>query len=468
MKKLQFFSMAALLLVGAIACTKDPVPSPLSSVIVQDGNKTVSATIDHTAKTVKFDKFAELDDFAAVKVSIAVAEGASLVSPAADAVVDFTKQPVKIVVNDGVNDQTYSMTAKTPDPFKSITVAGKPAVVDGINITLPYDKETMDITKLKLDIVLRKGAAVVNPEGAVFDFSVKTTQGLTISYLNKDYIYQVRLEGYDPDSNPLVKAGWRSANDFYGSLSKHITIYKNDKLGKAKDQTGFLAEIGKGGKMLALGKGNDAYKCINDAVQLPEAKDYPIIVNGISGINQAIFSEGQFVYSSGATFVCLAQEPDGSFVLCPQAREPLPTAPWWKPSVSMLDLDGKTIIKEGWVPHNLFGGYYMVLANGKAMTAEEMGKTGLWNDWFDGDAVHAREFIGLTKDGTVYVFVCGRGKDGNGGLAMKEVVDIMILAGCDRAMTLEGSRSANMLINGKKTVEENDGTKVVKALVCFK
>lgn len=110
----------------------------------------------------------------------------------------------------------------------------------------------------------------------------------------------------------------------------------------------------------------------------------------------------------------------------------------------------------------------MVLANGKAMTAEEMGKTGLWNDWFDGDAVHAREFIGLTKDGTVYVFVCGRGKDGNGGLAMKDVVDIMILAGCDRAMTLEGSRSANMLINGKKTVEENDGTKVVKALVCFK
>ena len=80
MKKLQFFSMAALLLVGAIACTKDPVPSPLSSVIVQDGNKTVSAAIDHTAKTVKFDKFAELDDFAAVKVSIAVAKGASLVS----------------------------------------------------------------------------------------------------------------------------------------------------------------------------------------------------------------------------------------------------------------------------------------------------------------------------------------------------------------------------------------------------
>ena len=90
--------------------------------------------------------------------------------------------------------------------------------------------------------------------------------------------------------------------------------------------------------MLALGKGNDAYKCINDAVQLPEAKDYPIIVNGISGINQAIFSEGQFVYSSGATFVCLAQEPDGSFVLCPQARVPLPTAPWWKPSVSMLTI----------------------------------------------------------------------------------------------------------------------------------
>ena len=468
MKEYQNFLMASLLLVGAIACTKDAIPSPLSSVTVKDGDKEVVAEIDHTAKTVKFDKFAEIDDFAAVKVNIAVANGASLVSPAADAVVDFTKQPVEIVVNDAVNDVIYSMTAKKPDPFKGVKVGGKPASVEGINITLPYDKETMDITRLKLDIALRKGANVVKPAEAVFDFSVKTTQGLTISYLGKDYIYQVRLEGYDPDSNPLVKAGWRSANDFYGSLPKHITIYKNEKLGKTKDQTGFLAEIGKGGKMLALGNGNSAYKSINEVAELPEAKDYPVIVNGISGINQAIISDGGFVYSSGSTFPCLAQEEDGTFVLCLQAREPLPAAPWWKSSLFMLDIDGTTKLKEGWVPKNLIGGYYMVMANGKAMTAAEMGKTGLYNNWFDGDAVHSREFIGLKKDGTVYVFVCGRGKDGNGGLAMKEVVDIMILAGCDRAMTLEGSTSANMLINGKKTDEYNDGTKQMKAIICFR
>ena len=134
----------------------------------------------------------------------------------------------------------------------------------------------------------------------------------------------------------------------------------------------------------------------------------------------------------------------------------------------MLDIDGTSKLKEGWVPQNLISGYYMVVANGKAMTAAEMGKTGLYNNWFDGDAVHSREFIGLKEDGTVYVFVCGRGKDGNGGLAMKEVVDIMILAGCDRAMTLEGSTSANMLINGKKTDEYNDGTKQMKAIICFR
>lgn len=457
-----------LLVAGAVACTKDAVPSPLSGVTVQDGAKEVKAVIDHSAKTVKFDKFAEIDDFAAVKVNITVAKGATLVSPAADAVVDFTKQPVEIVVNDGNGDVKYSMTAKNPDPFKSISVGGKPAVVDGINITLPYDKETMDITKLKLEIVLRSGAKVVKPADAVFDFSVKTTQALTISYLNKDFIYQVRLEGYDPDSNPLVKAGWRNANDFYGSLPKHMTIYKNEKLGKSKDQTGFLLEIGKGGQMLALGNGNSKFHNINDAAKLPETKDYPVIVNGISGINQAIFSNGKCVYSSGSTYPCLAQEKDGSFVLCPQARVPLPAEPWWKPSLYMLDLDGKTKLKEDWVPQNLIGGYYMVVANGKAMTADEMKKTGLYNNWFDGDAPHAREFFGLTKDGTVYVFVCGRGKDGNGGLAMKEVVDIMLLAGCDRAMTLEGSDSANMLINGKKTDEYNDGTKDMNAIVCFK
>ena len=188
MKEYQNFLMASLLLVGAIACTKDAIPSPLSSVTVKDGDKEVVAEIDHTAKTVKFDKFAEIDDFAAVKVNIAVANGASLVSPAADAVVDFTKQPVEIVVNDAVNDVIYSMTAKKPDPFKGVKVGGKPASVEGINITLPYDKETMDITRLKLDIALRKGANVVKPAEAVFDFSVKTTQGLTISYLGKDYI----------------------------------------------------------------------------------------------------------------------------------------------------------------------------------------------------------------------------------------------------------------------------------------
>lgn len=257
MIKFQKLLMATVFLAGAISCSKDAIPSPLSSVTVKDGDKEVMAEINHTAKTVKFDKFAGIDDFAAVKVSITVVNGATLVSPAAEAVVDFTKQPVEIVVNDAVNDVTYSMTAKTPDPFKSVKVGGKSANVDGINITIPYDKETMDITRLKLDIALRKGAKIVKPAESVFDFSVKTTQGLTISYLGKDYIYQVRLEGYDPDSNPLVKAGWRSANDFYGSLPKHITIYKNEKLGKTKDQTGFLAEIGKGGKMLALGKGNE-------------------------------------------------------------------------------------------------------------------------------------------------------------------------------------------------------------------
>lgn len=385
MKNLKYLGLA-LLTLGAISCSsskdddpvKNPILQPIQEVIAKDGTAEVKAEIDHAARTIKLPSFVNTEDMSAVEVKFTIKEGAKLIKPAPISTLDFTKQPIEVVVNNAVRDLTYSMTAE------------KPVI------------------------------------------------------------------------NPIKKAGFEPAEQF-GNLPEHIKIFTNKKLGDGKDAQGFLVEVTKGAKFSMLGTGDykNNGKSIADWAKIE--KDWIIYMDGICGMKCATIKDSKILYSSGSVYPVFAVEKDGTFVVCPQKHQKDDKGNY----VNFLEkLDNKAkLLKKDWMPETAMGGYYMVAADGKAMTDEEMKVTGMFNSWFQGDAPHGREFIGVNKDGDkAYFFVNGV----KNGLSMRAVVDIMLQVGCHNVMTMEGASSANFLVRGQKGIEENDGAKVTSCVLVIK
>ena len=443
MKNLNYLGLG-LMILGAMACTKDPIASPIAKATAQDGANVVEGKINDAALSIKFGKLVDVDDFTAVKVTLVAAEGASIQSPGET--VDFSK-PVPVLVNNGVSDVTYVMTAEAPDPIKSILVGDKAAKIDGTNIALEYDANTMYADNIELTVNLRKGAAVKTPEKLVFDFTAQSTHKLVVTYLGKEFVYAVRLAGFEMQENLYEKAGWVNASEDFGSLPKYITVYKNKKLLGTKNE-GVIVELDKRATLSVYGKGNentfklrDCYKAHNDAI---------IMLAGINGINQATISDSKVIYASGSAYPVLAQLTDGSFVLTPQkhAKE----GDQYINNLIRLGADGKTVVEAKWLPKNAFGGYFMVATGGKRMERADMAKTGVTPDagWFD--KTYSRELVGVTKDGKAVLFVCDQV---DGGVDMNKAIDMMTAVGCMEVMSLEGSGSPDLLINGKDAVRNS-------------
>ena len=384
MKNLKLFGLAMLVL-GVTACQEgvdpqeDPILDPIKKVTAMDGNKEVSATVDHFAKTIKFEAFQYLTDLSAVSVKIEVAEGATLVSPAEVVTVDLNKE-FEVVVNNKVLDLTYTMSAAKAD--------------------------------------------------------------LT----------------------PIRAAGFALV-DTYDPLPEYIKVYKNDKLGANKEETGFLIEVKKGATFSLVGNGSEASATFVNQVA-KEKNDWVVYVNGICGMKSCSVLDGQLNYSSSGSFAAFAVLKDGKFEISCQKR--VEKADKTK-TIAKLNEKGE-IINEDWLKdiNIAMGGTALMVANGKKLSPEDQKVTdgGYSYGWWKGNAGHAREAIGVNKEGTAaYIFVCDKSK---GGLSMQEVQDVMFSINSYNVMFTEGSSSANALIKGQKTVAFNEGVKPASNILLIK
>lgn len=75
------------------------------------------------------------------------------------------------------------------------------------------------------------------------------------------------------------------------------------------------------------------------------------------------------------------------------------------------------------------------------------------------EARHPRTAIGCS-DGRLFLFVCeGRGMtEGVAGLTTGEVARVLLDLGCTEALNLDGGGSTCLLVDGKSTVQESDGS----------
>ena len=95
-----------------------------------------------------------------------------------------------------------------------------------------------------------------------------------------------------------------------------------------------------------------------------------------------------------------------------------------------------------------------------------------------GQGYHPRTFLGVTKNRRkVFIFVVdGRQPIWSNGLQMKDMIDICLAAGCDRAVNLDGGGSTTLVgkVEGKTVVlnrpsdENNQPRAVVDGLLVVK
>ena len=389
MKEIKFMAMSMLVL-GAVACSEkeepkpEPVLKPIQEVIAKDGDTEVKAVIDHSAKTIKFEPFKELEEITAVEVKFTLAEGAKLVEPAQlVGKFDFTK-PIKVVVNNRVVDLTYEMTGSQ----------GKP-----------------------------------------------------------DYI---------------KKAGFVLTEE-YGDLPEYIKVYKHNKLGEGENESGWLVAVDAKGSSIALSDFYDPVKDANAKSIAQVAKEnsgYAIHINGMCGMKSCHISGGEYKYSSSGAVAAFAVTKDGKFMIAPQKRVQKADKSY---TIAMLDKTGK-VVNEDWGKDLsvAFGGTALMADDGKALTPEEQKATdgGYSFGWWNGNAGHAREAIGVSEKGDkAYFFICGNDK---GGLSMKAVQELMLEINCWDVMFVEGSKSANILVRGKQTWTSNDGSKKTSHVLMIK
>ncbi len=302
-----------------------------------------------------------------------------------------------------------------------------------------------DLSAVDVKFKVAEGATLVSPkEVAKLDLTKAVEVVVNNAVINLTYT----MTAEKPVLNPVKKAGFEPAEN-YGNFPEHLKLYVNNKLGADKKVIGYLAEISKGATISVLGNGDnnaEPKKTIMDWAN--EQKDWTFYFNCLSGMKSATVVDEKLIYSSGSPFPVFAVDNDGSFTVCPQRHKKVDGK--YVDVLEKLDLTGK-VINDNWLPKVACGGYYMVAANGKALSDEEMKKTGAFNTWFNGDATAGREFIGVNKAGDkAYCLVVGNAE---GGLSMREAVAVMLSVGCENVMTLEGSSSANMLVRGQETVK---------------
>ena len=453
--------------------TKDgPVTSksPIESVTAVDGSKTATATISDDAKTIDFGTFENLIDLSAVQVTFKLAKGVVMKSPSKAETTVSLMQPLKVVVNNGKEDITYTMTGKAmeiPEPVKSVKVNGKDVPVTiteaGREIVIAYT-DGMDVSALKLELSLENGATVKSPEGdTTFDLELVPSGSLVVNFYDTDYTYTVKLSGY---TNPFTKNEWTDESTKFGELPEYIKVFKTDKAAGKANNIAYAAVIGKGATMNVLGDGNKALKTIKDFEDIDGS--YNVYLVGVqSSCVQTIVREGNLIQEgSPYTLPTIGQDADGNFSMnfVQRFNNVLYSFPFLNVETSWVARD----VKDGtaWTVKTAMAGVQSMVWDGAVLSAAQIMANNQACNWYNG-ALNARAIVGLTKSGKVILF-CNQQVDGSVGTTMPETAQIMVDLGCVTAFSLEGSSSPNLHINKMTTVKNSNvfADKALKDVQC--
>ena len=362
-----------------------------------------------------------------------------------------------------------AQTKKEPvlQPIKSvIAMDGKKEVaakIDHLEKTIKFESfvNTDDMSAVEVKIEVAEGAKLVSPSAVA---TVDLTKDVKVVVNNnvKDLEYVMTAD--KPVLNPIKEAGFDVAEEF-GALPEHIKVYKSNKLGTNKDESGWIVEIKKGATLSLAGNGSTgSATCLKDVVKAQ--KGWNIYMNGICGMKSCNWNDGKYNYSSGSTFGAFAVTKDGKFQIAPQKRFQKADKSY---TISKLDAKGK-VVKEDWGAELqlAMGGTAVMVLDGQVLSAEEQKATdgGYSFGWWNGNAAHAREALGVNKEGTAaYFFICG---NDHGGLSMKQVQDLMVQIKSHSVLFMEGSHSANIFVNGQQTWKNNDGSKAASNIIMVK
>lgn len=443
--------------------TKDgPVTSksPIESVTAVDGSKTATATISDDAKTIDFGTFENLIDLSAVQVTFKLAKGVVMKSPSKAETTVSLMQPLKVVVNNGKEDITYTMTGKAmeiPEPVKSVKVNGKDVPVTiteaGREIVIAYT-DGMDVSALKLELSLENGATVKSPEGdTTFDLEFTPSGSLVVNFYDTDYTYTVKLSGY---SNVFAKNGWTDVSSDYGTLPSYLKVFKTTKMGNTDGEDGYIVLLSKGAKIGVLGTGT-ADK--NIAAYVAE-KTYTVYMATSSTTGVSLFSDGKSVFPRDHTQLMLAQDADGNFSMenGQLFDGKYYSFPFRTTGTSYVARD----VKDGkeWKFQDAIGTLNALVYDGVLVTSDQAMANNNYSAYMENTTKYSRAAVGILKSGKV-ILVNTQGPVTGVSTCLGQshfaVAADLIALGCQRAGVYEGSGSPSLVVNGKHTaINKND------------
>ena len=360
-------------------------------------------------------------------------------------------------------------------PFKEVVakdgVFEIKANINDAQKTIKFEdfQDVKDLKNIEVKFTLAEGAKLVSPKTIVGKFDL--TNPIEVVVNNKVTDVKYTLSANKPGPNVVIAAGYE-LTDKFGALPSHIRAYENAKMGTSKQVTAWIVEVAnsKDLQLEIVGTGEKENVTVGIKGVAAEHPDYNFYMNGVCGQKSGVVKDGKFVCSASTPTAAFAIDTDGKFVISPQKKVYDEADKEKKnPKIARYN-ENKEIINSDWKPKYMFGGTELMVAGGKKLPKEirDWSCNNYAAGWY-GTAVSSRAAVGVNKAGTkAFFFVCNKGTDGKDGLTMDQVIEAMLSIKCETVMFMEGSGSANMLINAKPTFVENPGEKKTSAVLCIK
>lgn len=443
--------------------------TPFASVTAKDGSSTMTATVNDTDKTIKFGEFQNTTDLTAVEVTFKMNKGHILKTPANLTSTVNLNNPVNVVVlMNGKTEETYKMTADTPETPEAILGAKvgdvEAAVGEDKSITVKW-QEGMEINHMVFTLDLVEGATVKSPENLTFDLEFGDGT-LVVNYQGSDITYTVKATDY---VDPMPALGWTDVTTEFAPLPAYIKVYKTTKAGGIDNNVAYVAMMGSQATMAIVGDGTNP-KTIDEYETNGEYKVYVVGVN--STVQNIIIQAGKVVRSDANSHVtgAIYRDADGNYgaAYVRGIEDKLYSFPF---RASGEYEEPKAAEGKAWAPQTAVNGVHMILFDNNVLTADQVKSNESTCFNYGDDNFYAHSAIGVTKYNKVFAF-CGQMVEGSKGVTIPSMAQSLKDMGCVSAIAFEASGSPDMHINKKKTVinkyAQQGKPKVVQCAVAFK
>jgi hypothetical protein len=417
MKKSNFLFLIICFFLSCKGSEPDPPPKIIDKFILSaevKNKQTVEITVDNSARTIiiELPKTESKND---VVVSLDLAEGVSMVSPAAKEAEYNLESPATIRLSAGNREIAFTMSAKDyVDPCETDPQPGCPDYIDpteqGWTVTTAFGD-------LPDGIVVYKSPDQLKGKNAVAYLAMaSTSKGITFHVLGN-------------------ATGYRTPTQFYTQTESTYPVIMN--AGYFWDGRS-LSMICREGRIVTPNE--QAITRSNGTANVPF---YP--TRGVFSLTNANEYRTDWVFTTvtpGTTYAYPEPAPNKSGsppMQVPSAEYP---AGGWVFSANTAIGGGPVLIKNGQY-RNTWEAELYDASSGIGPAAN-----------------NPRSAIGFNSNGRLMFFVCeGRNMTPNvPGFTLAEVSQIMEDLGCVELLNLDGGGSSCMLVNGQETIRPSDGS----------